>query len=135
MARGCRVRRKLAVPRAAWVVANVPTVERVLMADEATIQRAAATLLEAAHAPARVILFGSHAQGRAGPDSDLDFLVIEEVVESRVEEAGRLRSALGNLGAPVDILVYSEAQVREWGEVENTALFEALREGRVLEGA
>ena len=46
------------------------------MADEATIQRAAATLLEAARAPARVILFGSHAQGRAGPDSDLDFLVI-----------------------------------------------------------
>lgn len=102
------------------------------MADETTIERAAAGLLGAARAPARVILFGSHARGRADADSDLDFLVIEEVVDSRVEEAARLRRALGNVGAPVDILVYSEAQVREWGEVENTALFEALREGRVL---
>ena len=102
------------------------------MADETTIRKAGARLLEAAHPPARVILFGSHAHGHAHPDSDLDFLVIEEVVGSRVEEAARLRRAVGKIGAPVDILVYSEAHVREWGEVENTALFEALREGRAL---
>ena len=102
------------------------------MADEATIKQAAVRLLGAATAPARVILFGSHARGRVHADSDLDFLVIEEVVSSRVEEAARLRRAVGKIGSPVDILVYSEAHVREWGDVQNTALFEALREGRVL---
>jgi predicted nucleotidyltransferase len=102
------------------------------MADEATIERAAQRLLHAARPPARVILFGSHARGGAAADSDLDFLVIEQVVDSRIEETARLRNALGEVGAPVDILLYSEQQVSEWGDVQNTALFEALREGRLI---
>jgi predicted nucleotidyltransferase len=102
------------------------------LADETTIQRAATLLLQAVQPPARVILFGSHARGRADADSDLDFLVIEESVGSRIEEAARLRRALGDIGVPVDILVYSEDQVREWGDVDNTALSEALREGRLV---
>lgn len=102
------------------------------MADERTIERAAARLLEAAGSPSKVILFGSHARGEAGSDSDVDFLVIEGSVESRVEEAARLRNALGGIGAPVDILVYTEEQVRDWGDVANTVVSEALREGRVV---
>jgi hypothetical protein len=33
------------------------------------------------------------------------------------------------------VLVYSEAQVKEWGEVPGTALHAALSEGLVLAGA
>lgn len=43
-----------------------------------------------------------------------------------------LRRAVGSIGVGMDILVYSEEQAREWGEVENTVLHEALREGRLL---
>lgn len=102
------------------------------MADELTIRQAAERLLETARSPARVILFGSHARGAADADSDLDFLVIEHTTGSRIDEAARLRRAVGAIGMPVDILVYSEEQAREWGEVENTVLCDALREGRVL---
>ena len=47
------------------------------MLDDALIQEAGQRLHAAAPPGSRVILFGSHARGQAGPHSDLDFLVIE----------------------------------------------------------
>jgi uncharacterized protein len=47
------------------------------------IEVAGRTLASEARHPARVLLFGSHARGDAGPDSDLDFLVIERDVPRR----------------------------------------------------
>jgi predicted nucleotidyltransferase len=81
---------------------------------------------------ARVILFGSHAHGEAGPDSDVDLLVIEPRVEDRFAEIVRLQRVLAPLRLPADVVVVSEAHVEEWGDVQNTMLHDALREGRVL---
>jgi len=39
--------------------------------------------------PERVILFGSHARGEAGPDSDVDLLVVMRVEGSRREKDAR----------------------------------------------
>jgi len=99
------------------------------------IERAARTLADVASSPARVILFGSHARGDAGAHSDLDFLVIEPDVPDRHAEMVRLRSALHGMRRPIDVLVYSDAQVEEWGKVPGTVLHAALAEGRVLAGA
>jgi hypothetical protein len=43
-----------------------------------------------------------------------------------------LRSALHGMRRPIDVRVYSEAQVEEWGEARGTVLHAALSEGRVL---
>ena len=87
----------------------------------------------AAAAPgARVILFGSHARGEAGPDSDVDLLVIEPRVEDHHGEVVRLQRLLAPLRLPADVIVVSEAQVEDWGDVASTMLHEALRGGRVL---
>jgi uncharacterized protein len=99
---------------------------------DAEIERAAHTLAEQAGSPVRVILFGSHARGDARAGSDLDFLVIEPEVPDRHAEMVRLRGALHDLRRPIDVLVYSEEQVEEWGSVPGTALHAALAEGRVL---
>jgi predicted nucleotidyltransferase len=96
------------------------------------IERAARKLAETAGSPVRVILFGSHARDDARPGSDLDFLVIEPHVPDRHAEMVRLRSALHDLRRPIDVLVYSNAQVEEWGDAPGTALHAALTEGRVL---
>jgi predicted nucleotidyltransferase len=81
---------------------------------------------------ARVILFGSHARGEAGPDSDVDLLVIEPRVDDHHGEVVRLQRVLAPLRLPADITVVSEEHVEEWSEVQSTMLHDALREGRVL---
>jgi predicted nucleotidyltransferase len=96
------------------------------------IERAARRLAETAGSPVRVILFGSHARDDARPGSDLDFLVIEPHVPDRHAEMVRLRGALHDLRRPIDVLVYSDAQVEEWDEAPGTAPHAALTEGRVL---
>lgn len=86
----------------------------------------------AAGSSARVILFGSHARGEARPDSDIDFLVIEPVVEDRQAEWNRLRRALGDIEVPVDIVVLDEGLAARRAKVPGTMVYHALRDGRVI---
>lgn len=102
------------------------------MVPEATIVEAGARLARAAGPSAEVILFGSHARGDAGPNSDLDFLVIEPVVADELGEAVRLRRALRGLKVPADVIVMSRARVDARVNVRGTLVHAALREGRVL---
>jgi len=103
------------------------------MIDQATIADAVRLLLEAAPAGSEVILFGSHARGDAGPDSDLDFLVIEPQVTSKHQEMVRLRDVLRPLRVPADVLVTSRGVFEAWRETPNNVLYEAWKEGRVFD--
>ena len=102
------------------------------MLTEDAIAEAGRTLARAASSQARVMLFGSWARGEPSADSDLDFLVIEREVASKIEEMVRLRDALPPLGVPVDVLVFSEEQAAKWGHVAGTVVHAALSEGRVV---
>lgn len=104
------------------------------MIDSATLACAVETLVKAAPKAEQILLFGSYARGQAHEDSDLDFLVIEPTVENRAREMIRLRRALRPLRVPVDVLVYSRSEVNQWGQQPGTALYWALREGRVVHG-
>jgi predicted nucleotidyltransferase len=104
--------------------------ERVI--DATTIEEAGRRLSEAAPPRTRVILFGSHARGEAGPHSDLDFLVIEPEVENPAVESVRLRRALGDLVLAADVIVASEHRVQEWRDVRGSLIHAALTEGREL---
>jgi predicted nucleotidyltransferase len=88
-------------------------------------------IIEAAK-PSRVVLFGSYARGDADAGSDLDLLVIEPEVKNRGEEMVRLRAAVGRIGAGVDLLVYSEEEAAQRGQVPGTVVYWALKEGKVL---
>lgn len=102
--------------------------------DPAVLAAVVATLAKAAPDAEQILLFGSHARGETDAGSDLDFLVIESTVENRAHEMVRLRRALRPLRVPVDVLVYSRAEVNQWGHQPGTALYWALREGRVVHG-
>jgi len=102
------------------------------MFDEKLIAEAARRL-SAAAPQAQVFLFGSHARGNAGPDSDLDFLVVEPAVDDPVEESVRLRGALRDLDLFADVVVVvSEYEVERWRDVHGTLIHSALSQGRLL---
>jgi predicted nucleotidyltransferase len=102
------------------------------MVSRDLIDQAGQLLAEAAGAKSEVILFGSHARGEAGPNSDVDFLVIEPVVENRLREWERLRRALRDFPAPVDIVVLDEERAEQRAKVPGTMVHHAFRDGRVL---
>jgi predicted nucleotidyltransferase len=100
--------------------------------DDAVIAAAGRTLAEHASSPARVILFGSRARGDGRAGSDVDFLVIEERVESKLDEMVRLRDALADWDVPVDVVVVSRREAERAGERPGSLVRRALAEGRVL---
>ncbi len=62
----------------------------------------------------QVYLFGSHARGSAGPDSDLDFLVVvAESTGTRYQRAVEARYAVDGIKFPSDIIVLTRAEW-EW---------------------
>ncbi len=97
------------------------------------VQAAVRALVECAH-PRRIVLFGSYARGEQTAESDIDLLVIEDEVADRAREMVRLRRALRPLRLPVDVLVYSADEIERWGAQPGSALYWALREGRVVHG-
>jgi hypothetical protein len=47
------------------------------------------------------------------PIRSLDLLVIERVVASKRKEMIHLRKAIGSIGLPIDVLVFSEGEVSD----------------------
>ena len=82
--------------------------------------------------PERVILFGSHARGEAGPDSDVDLLVVMPVQGSRRERQVDIRVALHDILVPKDIIVTSPEDFAWRKEIVGTIEYPAVREGKVL---
>ncbi len=86
--------------------------------------------------PETIILFGSRAQGKARPDSDIDLLVAAtepfSAQHSRFHEANRLHMALRNLPISKDLLLYSREEFNKWKTSLNHVIGRAYREGRVL---
>lgn len=82
--------------------------------------------------PQSIILFGSHARGDAGPDSDVDLLVIMPVTGSRREAAVKLRIALHDIPLSKDIIVTTPDAFVWRKEVVGTLECTAAREGKIL---
>lgn len=82
--------------------------------------------------PERVILFGSHARGDAGPESDVDLLVVMPVDGSRREKAVQIGVALHDIRVAKDIIVTTPEDFEWRKEIVGTIERPAAREGRVM---
>ncbi|MCH7873056.1 MAG: nucleotidyltransferase domain-containing protein [Planctomycetes bacterium] len=105
----------------------------VLLSDDALNEITKRLVAEIA--PERIFMFGSRAYGKPEPDSDLDLMIIVDTERSRQRDLRRrARSALGDIGCGVDILV------RTPGEFEHRASWPSNLEatikskGRLLYG-
>lgn len=82
--------------------------------------------------PERVILFGSHARGEAGPDSDVDLLVVMPFQGLKHRKQVEIRMALQDTRLPVDIIVTSPEDFAWRQKVVGTIEYPAVKEGIVL---
>lgn len=81
--------------------------------------------------PQRVILFGSHASGAAGPDSDVDMLVIAPFEGTSFRQSLRILNQL-DLRLPLDLIAYRPEDVQRRYVEGDPLVREALDYGKVL---
>jgi predicted nucleotidyltransferase len=82
--------------------------------------------------PEKIILFGSQARGDAGPDSDVDLLVVMPFEGSVVDQRLAIRSALHGFRVPLDVVVTSPHDFAWRKELVGTIEWPASKEGKVL---
>ena len=86
----------------------------------------------AAFKPLRIILFGSLARGEAGPDSDVDLLVIVPEVWHRRDQAVAIRRVLADLPISKDIIVVTPEEIEKSKWRVDSIVWPAVQEGRTL---
>ncbi len=82
--------------------------------------------------PDKVILFGSHARGTAGPDSDVDLLVVMQVTGSKRAKQVEVRLALHDIRISKDIIVVTPEEFEKHRSIVGTIVQPAVKEGKVL---
>lgn len=88
--------------------------------------------LVAAADPLRIVVFGSVARGEAGPESDLDLLVVMPDGTDRKRSRRALRMALATLDVPKDVVVTTPAHSAEHAQSCWHIVATALREGALV---
>ncbi|MEX1205792.1 MAG: nucleotidyltransferase domain-containing protein [Dongiaceae bacterium] len=82
--------------------------------------------------PERIILFGSHARGAAGPNSDVDLLVVMPVEGSKRDKQLEIRKALRGIRTPIDIAISTPEEFEWRREIVGTIEYPAVTEGKLL---
>lgn len=86
-----------------------------------------------AYQPAQVYLFGSHARGDAGPDSDFDLLLVVPDDASPQRRRSRLAyEVLRGTGIAVDVIVWTHDYFSRRQVVRSSLPAVIAREGQLL---
>src|SRR2546428_934442 len=103
--------------------------------NDPTLAEIVRRLVEAYH-PERVYLFGSHARGEAGPDSDYDLMVVvPDRIPPSLARSRRTCEALRGIGTATDVLIWSREDFDKRLHLKASLPSTVLREGRLLHGA
>ena len=84
--------------------------------------------------PKAIILFGSASNGTAGDDSDIDLLVVMETDLNKSDRFVLARGAVGRIGTPVDVLVYTPEEFQSESVRKGSFVREVIDTGRVVYG-
>lgn len=96
-----------------------------------TIKQAVEQIAKTLH-PQKVVLFGSYAYGKPGPDSDVDLLVVFKRRGKSDDYYQKVSEVLEPRTFPVDILVCSSIQIQKRLKIGDSFIREILEEGKVL---
>lgn len=101
------------------------------MTQAALLEQVTKTIVERFR-PRRIMVFGSHARGDAGPNSDLDLFIEMDTPRRPPERAIEVSQVFGLRPWPMDIVVYTPEEVRRLRHVNGTLLSVIEKEGKVL---
>ncbi len=82
--------------------------------------------------PEKIILFGSYAKGVPHAASDIDLLIIKDSALPRYKRGREIRKHLRGLKIPIDLIVYTNAEIKRWRKVKTAFINTVLETGRVL---
>lgn len=99
--------------------------------DPQVIDKLVQRIVEAVH-PLRIILFGSAVRGQMDANSDLDVLVVVPNETHRQSTARRIYRYLIGFGFPVDIVVATEDDLRQYGDNYSLVYYPALQKGKEI---
>lgn len=78
--------------------------------DEELVDEVVRAIVQRFH-PRRIVLFGSHARGEAGPDSDLDLMIEMDSNLKPVDRAVAVGSLFLDRDWPLDVVVYTPEEM------------------------
>lgn len=85
--------------------------------------------------PEKVILFGSHAYGTPGSNSDIDILIIKNITSSKVRDLRiQIRKALREIpeAKEFDIIVDSQDRIGKRIDIGDLFLKEITEKGKII---
>ncbi len=82
--------------------------------------------------PQKIILFGSYVSGHPTPDSDLDLFLIMDTDLPSYKRAAPVRLLFQPAPCPMDIVVYTPAEVTYWNGTVNHIVTEVMRHGIIV---
>jgi len=91
--------------------------------------------LVTAYQPERIYLFGSHARGDAGADSDYDLLVVAPDAPQERRDSKLAYEVLWGVRAAADVIVWEKSRFERRSRVVCSLPATVLREGRLLYAA
>lgn len=106
--------------------------KKVLKKD--TLQEIIRRVVEVAQ-PEKIILFGSAARGKMGPNSDVDLLVVKKGKFDRSRLVGDIYMNLHGVGQAVDVILVTPEEVKRYRNTHCLVIAPALREGREVYNA
>jgi len=99
--------------------------------DQNRIKEIADQIVEEIH-PKKIYLFGSHAKGTAGPQSDLDLMIIADMHGPKNKRSLAVRRIFPNRNFSLDVFVYHEDEFNEEKYIANTLGSIVTREGKLI---
>jgi len=82
--------------------------------------------------PAKVVLFGSHAEGAATPDSDYDLFIIKDTSGTISSRQYDVWKSISDWSIPFDFIVYTPNEVERAKKENSWFLKQIETKGKVL---
>lgn len=93
--------------------------------------RSIASLIAAKFRPEKIVLFGSAASKKSGPDSDVDLLVVMKTKGSTWEKAVEISSSIKH-EFPIDILVKTPVEIANRLGLGDFFVRDIMENGKIL---